>query len=229
MERFSILTESSTTGYHEHLRLDSHNSIDSLLAHRKIVVQGAITRNELKTLLKQNSSLRVGIGWSFESIHHFFKIMKECEGQVMSKYPTLSNYLIESDTRCDWFGFSKFNTFDEIFYQDFTADGLLKYNTLLLDFQESVIRFVVNHEIYRYHAILRDDRYRFEHYKKMRRNPSALEDGFRYYITAIREISGLSAVPREFIEEYLGCHYLHHPEVFFELLDFHTLKGDIYE
>jgi len=31
------------------------------------------------------------------------------------------------------------------------------------------------------------------------------------------------------IEEYIGCHYLYHPDLFFELVDFYKLKGSVYD
>jgi hypothetical protein len=41
--------------------------------------------------------------------------------------------------------------------------------------------------------------------------------------------TGINSIPRSFVEEFIGCHFLHHPDTFFELVEFFMLKGNIYD
>jgi hypothetical protein len=65
--------------------------------------------------------------------------------------------------------------------------------------------------------------------KSLRKDPIALENMFDFYITATKETSLLLQIPKDLLEEQLGCHFLHYADLFFELLAFSTLKGDLYE
>jgi hypothetical protein len=65
--------------------------------------------------------------------------------------------------------------------------------------------------------------------RNIRKNPTALVDAFHYYIDAVKATTGIDSIPRLFAEEMLGCHYLYHPEIFFELIEFYTLKGTLYD
>jgi hypothetical protein len=113
-------------------------------------------------------------------------------------------------------------------YEDLSTYGLIIFNNDLIDFQIAVISFIAQHKSFKEHSLLRNESYRFDYYKAIRQDPIALEDAFHYFIDSIKETSGLEVIPQGYLEECIGCHYLHHPDVFFELLDFYTLKGSIY-
>jgi hypothetical protein len=152
--------------------------------------------------------------------------MKDCIQTVIPKYNIMSGNMC-SDLRCDWLGFMPFNAFEKEAYKDLSIYNLILFNNELIDFQEEVVKFVSDHKIFRQHAIVRDERYRFNLYKSIRKNPKELYSKFLYYVESLKETSLPGNIPREFIEQGIGCHYLYHPEIFFELLEFSILKGDI--
>lgn len=183
---------------------------------------------QLRKIIEWNSSLRVGFGWSFESASAFDSIMREFESTVT---PSLDMDLVEmiSDSRCDWIGFVPFNIFDQAYYEDFGVAQLINFNNKLIDYQISAVTFLTEHPVYKYHTMVRDAAYRFEYFRDKRKDPIALGEAFQYYIDAVQGTSGLYSIDRSILEEMIGCHYLYHPDVFFELLEFHKLKGTVYE
>lgn len=231
MKSFRISKDSCTIGFQEHVTINLHKPVEDQLHRRKLFFRSGLDKGNISELIKiieWNSSLRIGFGWSFESTFILERVMVECEHSIR---PTFVGKVIEmtSDTRCDWFGFVPFNIFDQSYYSDLCISDLIEFNNGLINYQTDVVKFVITHPDYRYHAILRDEHYRFNYFKNIRRDPVALSDAFQYYIDAVKATSGLNAVPRFLVEQEIGCHYLHHSDVFFELLEFHKLKGTIYE
>jgi hypothetical protein len=231
MKRFSISKDSCTIGFQEHVNIDLSKPVEDQLHRRKLFFRYGLDKGNARELIKIiecNSSLRIGFGWSFESTHIFEKVMHECEQAVK---PTFTGDIVEmtSDTRCDWFGFVPFNTFDAAFYEDLCIEDLISFNNNLISYQTQVVKFVTSHPDYLYHAMVRDDGYRFKYFKERRKDPLALSSAFQYYVDAVRAASGVNTIPRCIIEEMIGCHFLYNPDVFFELLEFHALKGQVYE
>jgi len=188
---------------------------------------GTTDRHPMKQIIAKNSSLRINFGWSFESLKQFETMMSECLEEVAPKYNDAAGNMI-SDRQYSWLGFLPFNVFERVVYEDLSTYALILFNNELIDFQTEVVEFIAQHKSFKEHSLLRNESYRFDYYKSIRHNPTALEDGFHYFIDAIKETSGLEVVPLQYLEEAIGCHYLYHPEVFFELLDFYILKGAIY-
>jgi glutaredoxin-related protein len=154
--------------------------------------------------------------------------MKDCQSAIRSPFTGFTVSLI-SDRHADWFGFEPFNVFDKMFYNDLCVEDLVYFNNKLIEYQTEIVKFVASHKIFRNHLILRDRYFRFDYFKTRRKDPVALSESFQYYMDAICDVMGLSHIPRDVIEEDVGCHFLHHPSVFFELLEFYKLKGQINE
>ena len=231
MKRFSIQSESYTSGFHEHVTLDLRSPVVEQLRRKRLQfrmsgLQGEIAA--LKGIIQRNSSLRVSFGWSFERSDHYETIMAECLDIVAPKYNVGINQMI-SDLRCSWLGFVPFNIFEKPIYEDLSPASMILFNNELIDFQTDVVKFIAEHRIFRQHSILRSDSYRFDTFKECRKDPDALEDLYRYYIQAMQDISLVNGIPRDYLEEQIGCHFLYHPELFFELLEFSILKGEVHE
>lgn len=238
MERFTVLYDTYTTGFHEVVTLRIDKPIEEQLQRKKLHVRsndrlpsstGRLDsdRRVMKQIISNNASLRIEFGWSFESLWQFERMMKECLQEVAPRYNDSTGNII-SDSQCSWIGFVPFNVFERAVYEDLSTYSLILFNNEMIEFQTDVVKFISKHKSFVEHSFLRNHSYRFDFYKTIRHNPAALEDAFHYFIDSIRETSGLETVPLGYLEEAIGCHYLHHPDVFFELLDFYTLKGNIY-
>jgi hypothetical protein len=184
--------------------------------------------SEIAAIIQKNSSLRVSFGWSFESGVEFDQMMKECIDVMNNKYVLYMGKMV-SDLRCSWIGFVPFNTFEKDMYSQLPKDELIEFNNELVAFQTDVITFISKHHTYLIHSLLRNNEYRFQYFKLRRRQPLDLSEAFQYYVDAVKETTGLDVLPRYMIEEQIGCHYLYHPEIFFEMLEFYKLKGFVYE
>ena len=231
MATFSITQETCTFGFHDHITLDPLQPIATQLARQRLFhCRGTDLGNPLKIqkIIENNASLRINFGWSFESAEMFETIMAECIDKISPKYNIgVSN--LTSDTRCSWLGFLPANVFERTVYEELSIYGMVIFNNELVAFQEEVTDYVASHKIYKQHSLTRDDRYRFNYLKSIRKNEAALEDAFYQYINAIKDTIQLKQIPRDIIEEDLGCHFLHHPDLFFQLLSITKLKGELYE
>lgn len=154
--------------------------------------------------------------------------MAECIDIVVPRYNVGLNPMV-SDLRCSWLGFVPFNTFDKTVYEELSPAAMILFNNELIDFQADVVKFISEHKIFRQHSILRSDTYRFATFKESRKDKEALEDLYRYYIQAMQDVSSVKGIPRDYLEEQIGCHFLHHPDLYFELLEFSILKGEVHE
>lgn len=231
MTRFTISPDPCTTGFYEHVHIKLDLPVSDQLHRRRLFLRQGIDQGSSRELIKiigNNSSLRVAFGWSFESAQLFQSVMQDC---ITAVRPAFVGDIVSltSDNRCDWVGFTPFNTFDQIYYENLCIEDLIFFNNNLIKYQTSIIEHLVNHPVYRFHAILRDDNYRFKYFKEKRKDSVALGEAFQYYVDAVQTITGSAAMPRFIIEEMIGCHYLYNPDVFFELLEFFKLKGVIYE
>lgn len=110
-----------------------------------------------------------------------------------------------------------------------TIVELIAFNNELINFQIDVVKFITQHKIFRQHSLLRDAMYKYNYFKKCRKDPDALADAYHYYIEAIHDGCMLTAISRDLLEMEIGCHFLHHPDLFFQLLDFSILQGSVYE
>ena len=230
MKRFSISTETFRSGFYDHVELDLlSNPIQKLKSYYLDPKQvDRITQTNLKTIIDRRSSLRVEFGWSFESEWHYEKIMEECIEQVVPKYNYAPNLMV-SDLRCSWLGFMPYNTFEQKTYEDLSSYALIMFNNELIDFQCEVLNFIANHKLFLQHAILRNDAYRFDKFKRIRKNRDALAETYEFYMKAFDDVGAISSIPRDILEEHIGCHFLYHPDLFFQLLSISVLKGEVYE
>lgn len=231
MTQFNILTEAYSTGFYDHARIDLLKPINDKQFNRQRI-EFRSNRNQgdklsLKNIIDKNSSLRVDFGWSFEGTNHYEQIMKECIEEISPKY-TYGTNLMVSDQRCSWIGFIPYNVFEKSVYEDLSDDRMIQFNNSLVDFQLDVLKFITEHKIFLQHSITRNKSYRFELLKSRRQDRALLEDSYHYYIQSNKEISQISSIPRDLLEEHLGCHFLYHPDLFFELLEFSILKGEIH-
>lgn len=231
MKRFNISQGTCTIGFQTHTTINLERPIAEQLHRRTLYFRHGLDKGnapELQKIIEWNSSLRVGFGWSFESTEVYKTIMSACEDAII---PPFIGDIVEltSDSRCDWLGFVPFNTFDKEYYADLCLEDLVTFNNSLINYQTRIVEFLTSHPIYRAHAIVRDHQYRFDYFRKIRKDPVALSSAFQYYIDSVTLSSGVDILPRDIVEDMIGCHYLEHPHVFFELLNFNKLKGLIYE
>lgn len=227
--QFIISVDSCTIGFHEHVTLNILVPVEEQLNRRALYSRQCPIKSDpfaIKKVIEQNSSLRIGFGWSFESSAMFKQMMHECIEVVGSRY-TKYNPTMISDSRCDWLGFLPFNVFEKEIYTDLTIYGLLEFNNEIVDYQTDVVKFIAQHPLFLAHSLMRNQYYRFQYYKSKRHNPVDLTDAFHYYMQCARSTTNLNVVPRSVIEEDIGCHYLRHPDTFFEMLELYTLKGNI--
>ena len=231
MERFVITDGTCTIGFYEHTILNPFKPIEEQLLRRRMIHRSSRDKGNpqlLKKIIDNNSSLHISFGWSFESAAQYNTMMADCIEEVAPRYNIFTGTMV-SDARCSWLGFLPFNTFDKAIYDGMDLYSLIIYNNELIDFQIDIIKFISQNKIFKQLSFLRNSHYRFDHLKSIRNNPSDLYDIFHYYIDSIYDTTGINTIPRQHIEEQIGCHYLHHPDVFFELLEFYKLKGVIYE
>jgi hypothetical protein len=226
---FNLSMDMYTTGFQEHATIDLFKPIEPQLRRQRLNPNlMALNAEEIRQIIEYNASLRFDFGWSFESSTDLEAIMRECVAEITPKYSRNIARMV-SDMRCSWLGFEPHNMYDKDSYRDLNLYGLVHLNNELIDFQVEVVKIVSNHPIYRQHAFLRDDWYRFESFKAVRKDRDLLADRFHYYMNAVRDISGIVSLPRDILENSIGMHFLYHPELYFELLEFSILKGDVYE
>jgi hypothetical protein len=230
VKKFTITDDARIIGFQQHIVFAPLSPVEIQLHRLRLSIEEDVdsSHETLKHVITYNASLRVDFGWSFESSHHFDTIMSECVKEVIPKF-NIATGLMTTDLTCCWIGFVPHNSYDTEVYKDLSQYKLILYNNELIDFQIDIITFIVNHPIFLQHAILRDERYRFDYFKRLRKNRSGLAEAYQYYMNATHEIPRWSGIPRDIIEEQIGCHFLYEPDLFFELVSFSKLKGEIYE
>lgn len=231
MKKFTITTESCATGFFEHVTLDLSNPIEDQLRRRYLYVRRGSdlgSPRELIKIIEQNSSLRISFGWSFESAEAYKLMMNECLEKLILNY-SVSSVHMTSDSRCNWLGFLPYDCFEKELLSEFSIYSLIEFNNELVRFQTDVVKFISTHKSFLQHSIIRNNEYRFKYYKDRRKDPVALSEAFQFYIESVKDTTGINSVPRSFVEEFIGCHFLHHPDTFFELVEFFMLKGNIYD
>lgn len=229
--KFELLEEARSIGFYEHYHLRPTKSVQDTLVRRQLYHRnngGESDNASLRRMIGQTASLRIAFGWSFESAKHFSDMMNECLEEVSKDHISGMNGLV-SDITCDWFGFKPYNTFEQVAYENLSTQGLIIFNNELIRYQIAVLNFIQSHPLYLGHAMTRDESYRFDYFKAIRKDPDKLLDSFHYIVSTINNISGMPSIPRSFIEEMIGCHYLHHPDVFFEAVNFYLLSGKLYD
>ena len=230
MIKFSVSADTVTTGFLIHADLDLVDPIQNQLGKRTLEFRanrGSGSPLEIIKIIERNASLRIGFGWSFESQSMIEQMMSECT--VSSYLDNTSMGTLITDGRCSWLGFTPLNIFDRAMYEDRTVEELIVLNNDLVLFQGQILDFISTHKLFLQHSFMRNNRYRYALMKTVRKDPIALENMFEFYLTASKETSLLLQIPKDILEEQLGCHFLHYPDLFFELLAFSTLKGDLYE
>lgn len=230
MSKFTILMDSCTIGFHRHVSIDILEPIEEQL-ERIYIIPGqddCVSTAEIRKVIENNSSLRVYFGWSFESATFYKQVMYDCLREILPRLSILVGELI-TDLRCSWLGFSPYNVFEKNVYENLDKTELILFNENLIKYQTDVIKFISNHRIFRQHALLRDNTYRFSYIKEKRNNPALLSSVFEEYMCSVNDICGLNKISRDLIEDQIGCHFLNYPDLFFELLEFSILRGTIYE
>lgn len=228
---FTVSADSCTIGFQTHMVINPELPIEGQLHRRKLHFRQGLDKGnaaELIKIIEWNSSLRVAFGWSFESARSLEEVINDCKSSIPSEF-TGNLVDIISDNRCDWFGFIPFNVFNREYYKNFCIEDLIIFNNNLIDYHIKFVEAFSNHKNYKHHSFVRDERYRYNFFKNIRHNPVALSDAFQYYIESAIDTSGLKSIPRDIVDQMIGCHYLYHPDVFFELLEFNILKGTVYE
>jgi hypothetical protein len=229
MTTFAITDETCTFGFHDHVSLDPLRPIIEQLDRKKLFHRRSGDCGNpfrIQKIIEQNSSLRVDFGWSFESESMYKTILDECIDKIAPKY-NIGMIDMTSDMRCSWLGFVPFDLFNRDIYEKLSMYGMILYNNEVVAFEEEVVQFVVDHKLFKQHSLTRNERYRFEYLKSIRQDSEALEDAYWQYLHAIQEITQIREIPRDIIEEDIGCHFLYHPALFFELLSITKLKGEL--
>lgn len=225
---FTILKHKTNPVFHQLVRLNLCKPIDEQLSRYYIKGTGH-SKEEVGNIIELNTSLCVEFGWGFYSSTDFEHIMEDCTKHVHPKY---NNYITGhtfTDTSYSWLGFEKQYTFYNDTFRDYDLESLITYNNEISHFQTEVIRYISSHELFLKYSIVHNFQYRYKYFNERKKDPVALSDAFHYYINAVTTPLGIFKVPKHLIEENIGCYYLHHPDVFFELLDFYILRGNIYE
>lgn len=232
MDRFIIDINHCSLGFQEYARINLLTPIsETSLRRRRLYPRNSRNNGnpeELRKIINHNSSLRVDFGWSFESEYCYKTIMNECLNEVIPQYNEHAGIMM-TDLSCSWLGFVPHNSYDRELYNDFNPYELILFNNEIIQFQMAVIKFISNHLIFRQHAIMRDHHLRFNFFKSFRKDRDGLVDSYHFYMKAVRDISLLSTISRDIVEEQIGCHFLYNTDLFFELLEFSILKGEIHE
>lgn len=222
-------------GFQEHVSLARVQTVDeAVLRRRRLFYRHHTETTEqlqyIRRVLQSNSSLRIGFGWSFESTAFMINLFDECYADLIPRFERqITIPRTVSDFRADWFGFETFNLFDQTALEGLDAYQMIVFNNSLIDFQIDMVRFVVQHPHYRAHQLCRDDSFRYARFKQARQNPDSLEDLTKEYLDSLKITTGMLSFPREIIEQSIGMHFLNHSSLFFELMDFYSLQGTIYD
>lgn len=228
MTQFIIQSDPYQSGFNHHVTLNLEEPIDEQLSRWRLDNGYVYDEVEftIRRVIVRNSSLRVDFGWSFESEEHFKQIMHDCIKEVAPKYKYDFGTIV-SDTRCSWLGFVQFNIFERDEYEQLDKDSQVIFNNQLIAFQIELVTKITEHNIFIQHSLLRNNSYRYKFFKSKRKDRNLLSSAYQCYVTAIKESGMLIKIPKEIIETDIGCHYLNHPDLFFELLEFSILKGDV--
>lgn len=225
--RFVIDKHGAEVGFSRFLSLDPDKPVAKQTILSELDCVDRYQERFLKETIKHNVSFRVDFGWGFETAYFFRDMMDECIEAITPNYNPNVGEMI-TDERLSWLGFMPFNAFSGICLDRMTPIELAYFSDEVLMFQRHVLEFIVSHRTYRDHAILRDNKHRFRRFKNERKDPDALSDLFHYYIESLDNVSSNKNYSRDAIEEAIGMHYLNYPDIFFELLEFYTLKGIIH-
>jgi hypothetical protein len=113
-------------------------------------------------------------------------------------------------------------------------EDLTLFNNRLIDYQTSLIERVVQQPVFTRNLLVYNSDYRFGVFKAARECPDQLSELFQTYIDCLLEarvpMAPLTAVvPMWMVEQEIGCHFLGKPGLFYELVGFNVLKGNINE
>jgi hypothetical protein len=225
---FTTTVDFCKISFEHQVIIDATKPIEEQL-HRRVVTFCPYLDKEsidsLKKVIAWNSSLSIEFGWSFNSVDDLQTILKDCRDAV--PVPVYNLIRLTSDLRKSWVGFVPF---DYEFLKDLCVEDLVYLNNVLIKYQTDVVKFIINHRLYKINLLVSNNNYRFTYFKAMRNDPIALSESFQYYMEGIEDVLGItSSISRDIVEEMIGCHFLYHPDLFFELLQFYILKGQIHE
>lgn len=229
MINFNLYRDTCTTGFHFHATSTPLNPVPLSLKNRKIQLNKyavKLTCNDVKKIIDRNTSVRVDFGWSFESDKILTDTVNQSLELIKPKYE-IPVYNIVSDMRCSWIGFMSMNAFEREQYENLSLYNLIAYNNEIVCFQEELIQSITSQKSFVQHAITRDKEYRYDYFKSIRNDRTELEAAFSEFVDAIKDTIMIRSIPLYLIEDSIGCHYLNCPDLFFELVSFSILKGDI--
>ena len=232
INRFVFSDDASDIGFRNYVRLNILLPVEDQLKLRELVIRKHIeTKGDVKairTFVEKNSSLKIDFGFAFTSVDAFKDMMYECVDSVAPNYNVATGSLI-GDNSSSWFGFQPLNIFEQAAIEDLDIDSLIIYNNELIKFQQDVVYFVANHQMFKHHSLVFDSNYRFDYFKSIRRDEDTLCGAFWSFLEAIYVVSGYSGIHRDILEKEIGCHFLYYPDKFFEMMEFLKLKGELYE
>lgn len=229
MGQFIISNETKNIDFHERIIIDPCLTVHSQLNRRQLFQRssgGIGNPLSIQKIIEQNSSLRIDFGWSFESETQFKSIIVECIEKISPKY-NIDMIDIISDMRCSWIGFLPLDKDTRMAYANLSMYEMILFNNEIIAFEEEIVKYIVGHRVFRQHALTRDSRYRFNYLKSIREDADALEDAYWQYLTAIHDTVQIPQIPRDIIEQDLGCHFLKYPVLFSGLLLMTKLKGEL--
>jgi hypothetical protein len=230
MIKFEFGQDTQKKGFSEQVTVNMYEPVENWLRRAELSVESihidTTSRLAFKKTILWNSSLRVDFGWSFDSNRSIHYMMED----VINSVQASSMYIrcnIVTDTQLNWIGFLPYNIFETVDFDSLSNYGLIVFNNNLIKIQTDIISKVISHKRFLEHAILRDSSYRYNFFRSIRHDENILSDAFHSYMDAFAAAGIVSHIPIEMIEQDIGSHFLRHPDLFFELMNFYTLKGMI--
>ena len=221
-DRFTIIDSVYVHGFYSYM---TYNKLYKRLVYLiPISKYKELHRSECIMYIRDRSSFCVFFGWDI-SEEDLTIIMNDCINNVIPNF-SIGTGKMFTDISRRWLGFEQINLFEEEYYlRDLNTYSLILFHNEIINFQDSVLTFVTEHEIYKNYQIIKDSNYRYEYFKDRQKDRYKLSEGYAFYIDAAKYLN--SKLTEKIISMDIGCYFLNHSDLFFELLNFSLLKGDI--
>lgn len=181
---------------------------------------------QILDILYKNSGLHIGFSWELHDTQLISTIVDDCIQQINNEGLYTIQDII-TDNRGDWMGFIPLDLEHTIRHKISTVGHAIRVNNQTIEFQKLFIEKLYHHPLVKQSALLYDSDYRFWYFKKCRGDRTKLSDAFRLYLDSVINILDMTCVNKDSVEMDIGCHFLHDPELFNELVNFSKLKGEI--